>query len=62
MISIIIPAYNEQKNVKITINQIYKALDHLKIRNFEIIFVDDCSTDRTYDLAKSFENKTSFCI
>ena len=60
MISIIIPAYNEQKNVKITINQIYKALDHLKIRNFEIIFVDDCSTDRTYDLAKSFENKKKY--
>ena len=34
MISVIIPAHNEQKNVNVTITQIYKALKHLKIKNF----------------------------
>lgn len=60
MISIIIAAYNEEKNVKITVDQIYKALKYLKIRNFEIIFIDDCSTDKTLILAKSLSNKKKY--
>ena len=60
MISVIIPAHNEQKNVNVTITQIYKALKHLKIKNFEIIFIDDCSTDKTYIYAKLIANKKKY--
>ena len=60
MISVIIPAHNEQKNVNVTITQIYKALKHLKIKNFEIIFIDDCSTDKTYIYAKLMANKKKY--
>ena len=51
MIGFIIPA-NEQKNVKPTINEIEKAIKFLKLKNCEIIFVDDCSTDKTLKIKK----------
>ena len=60
MISVIIPAHNEQKNVKVTITQIYLALKYLKIKNFEIIFIDDCSSDKTYSYAKSISKKKKY--
>ena len=62
MISFIIPAYNEQKNVKPTINEINKAIKFLKLKNFEIIFVDDCSTDNTLIIAKNINTKKKLNI
>ena len=47
-VSIIIPAYNEEKNITST-------LSHLNLKWVkEIIVVDDGSDDKTYDLAKNF--------
>ena len=60
MISIIIPAHNEQKNVKVTINEIYQALKLKKIKNFEIIFIDDCSSDKTFSYAKSLATNKKY--
>lgn len=58
-ISVIFPAYNEQENIEICIivaNAILKGL----VRDFEIIVVDDGSTDNTkkicLDLEKRIEN------
>src|SRR3989304_1166892 len=50
-LSIIIPAYNEEKRIKKTLENI---LYYLSIRNYtwEIILVDDGSTDRTLDKAR----------
>jgi glycosyltransferase involved in cell wall biosynthesis len=62
MISFIIPAYNEQKNVKPTIGEIIKAVKFLKLKNYEIIFVDDCSTDNTLKIAKDLNNKKKLNI
>ncbi|QHJ11338.1 Dodecaprenyl-phosphate galacturonate synthase [Paraglaciecola mesophila] len=45
-ISIVIPAKNEEENVAPVVTEIYKALDD--IHDFEIIYVDDGSTDGTY--------------
>ncbi len=41
----IIPAYNEEKNIALVI-------DSLKKYNYQIVVVDDCSSDQTYQIAK----------
>jgi len=52
--SIIIPVHNEAKNLKILIPKIYREL---KNRKFEIIIVDDSSTDATSKVLKKFKKK-----
>jgi len=51
-ISVIIPAYNEEKSISETIEQINKVLYG---RNFEIIVVDDGSKDNTAKIAQEHE-------
>lgn len=50
LISVIIPAYNEEKNIQETINRVKKSLD--KTLDYEIVFVDDGSRDKTYQIAR----------
>jgi glycosyltransferase involved in cell wall biosynthesis len=45
-ISVIIPAFNEEENVEELYKELKTVISSLK-QNFEIIFVDDCSTDTT---------------
>jgi glycosyltransferase involved in cell wall biosynthesis len=49
-VSVIIPSKNEENAVRLTIEDVIKALDPLGI-NYEIIVVDDGSTDRTREEA-----------
>ena len=46
-ISVVIPAYNEQRNVSMLYNSLKQVLDKTK-KSYEIIFVDDGSTDNTF--------------
>ena len=46
-ISVVIPAKNEEKNLKPLIEEIYRALTG--VANFEVIYVDDGSTDKTFE-------------
>lgn len=49
MLSVIIPAYNEQENIEKTAETIYKILSENKIE-CEIMFVDDGSKDKTWEI------------
>lgn len=51
MITIIVPAFNEEKYIKKCINSILKQ----DYDGFEILIVDGMSTDRTKEIAKSFQ-------
>ena len=46
-ISIVIPAYDEEKNVSLLYERITNIMPHLK-KKYEIIFVDDGSNDNTF--------------
>ena len=50
--TIIIPVYNEAKNLKILVPKIYKEL---KNNIFELIIIDDDSSDGTYNVLKKFK-------
>ncbi len=52
-VSIVVPAYNEEKNIGDAIESLLQ-LDYPKDR-LEIVVVDDGSKDRTYDEAKRYE-------
>ena len=53
MISIIVPVYNEEKNVSI----LYENLMDVIEREYEIIFVDDGSTDNTFNELQKLHEK-----
>ncbi|MFH0876016.1 MAG: glycosyltransferase family 2 protein [archaeon] len=47
-LSIVIPAYNEEKNVVLLYDELKKVLGKLK-KDYEIFFIDDGSTDQTFE-------------
>lgn len=48
MLSIVVPAYFEEKNISLLYGEIVKVLSRSRIE-YEIIFVDDGSKDRTFE-------------
>lgn len=56
-LSIVIPVLNEEKNIKSLTNKIKKSLKYYK---FEIIFVDDSSSDNSLKTLKELQNKYKF--
>ncbi len=64
MFSVVIPLFNEDQNIILLLDEIYNVLK--KYENFEIVLIDDCSTDKTlykikeykrYDRIKIIHNK-----
>lgn len=51
LVSVLVPAYNEEA----TIEAALESLLHLDYPNYEIVFVDDGSSDSTLALARAFE-------
>ena len=54
--TIVIPVYNEAKNLRILIPKIYRELKNTK---FELIIVDDNSNDDTSEILKNLKKKFS---
>jgi glycosyltransferase involved in cell wall biosynthesis len=48
-LSLIIPCYNEEKILRIFFEEIINVLSN-SIFNYELIFIDDCSTDKTREI------------
>src|SRR4051812_46137849 len=52
-LSIVIPARNEEGNIGSTITALRDYLDSMDIRSFEILVVDDGSSDRTFQVVQA---------
>ncbi len=55
-VSVVVPVYNEEENVSELVERIHKSLSAAGF-SFEIIVVDDGSTDRTADVLKAIKEK-----
>ena len=55
MLSIIIPVYNAEKYLKECINSVLRQ----KLEDYEVILVDDGSTDSSLKICRSYESKNS---
>jgi glycosyltransferase involved in cell wall biosynthesis len=56
-ISIIIPAKNEQDTLPVLLQDLYRTISQLNGYRVEVICVDDRSSDRTAEIARSFGAK-----
>ncbi len=56
-LSFIAPAYNEEKNIDKLYQKLKLSILNLKIDQYEIIFVDDGSSDNTYKIIKELSQK-----
>ena len=52
--SIVVPCYNEEKALPIFYNEIIKVSKEFENVEFEYIFVDDGSKDKTLDLVTDY--------
>ena len=56
-ISIIIPAYNEEDSLPYLYERLTKLIDDIKNYEFEILFVNDGSKDKTLEIIKEYRKK-----
>ncbi|MGM5482433.1 MAG: glycosyltransferase family 2 protein [Nanobdellota archaeon] len=61
-LSIIVPAYNEEKNIPIFFNRLKTCLNDMGVKKWEVIFIDDGSTDGTYSVMKNIKSKNKRLI
>lgn len=52
MVSIVAPMFNEEDNLETTLSEVKKELASHEITNYEIVFVNDGSTDNTWEKAQ----------
>ena len=56
-ISIIVPAYNEEESLPFLYERLSKTMDSIKGYNFEILFINDGSKDKTLELIKKLREE-----
>jgi dolichol-phosphate mannosyltransferase len=62
-LSVVIPAYNEQENLRITIEELFFVAGTIPdISVTEVIVVDDHSSDNTYDAVKQMNDSKILCL
>ena len=55
-LSIVIPVYNEEESLELLYNSIINNLENTNL-NFEIIFIDDGSSDKSWNVIKTISEK-----
>ena len=60
-LSIVIPIYNEEENIQILHEKLKEVLDSLE-KEYEILFVDDGSTDRTLSILEEIQAKDKHVV
>src|SRR6267142_4105252 len=55
LISVIVPCYNEEQVIVETNRQLVATLENLEQTGFEIVYVDDGSSDRTVDILRELQ-------
>src|SRR3989344_2746583 len=55
-LSIVLPIYNEEESLPELMRELYSVCNSLN-KNYEIIFVNDCSTDKTYEMLCQYAEK-----
>lgn len=59
LLSLVVPAYNEEENVALFYSEVKRVFEN-KIENYEIVFVDDGSRDKTYsELSRLHEENSN---
>ena len=58
-ISVIVPCYNEEESLPLFYKEINKVIKKMSNVSFELIFVDDGSSDRTLNIIKEFSKDDS---
>lgn len=56
-ISVVIPAYNEEESLPILYDRMKKLMDNMENYEFEILFVNDGSKDKTIEIIKDMREK-----
>jgi dolichol-phosphate mannosyltransferase len=56
MISIVIPAYNEERNLEVLYSTVHDVMTSSGENDWELVIVDDGSKDRTWDVLRSVSN------
>lgn len=59
LVTILIPTYNEQEVLPMLYDRLVKLMDNLPQYNFELLFVNDGSKDKTLDLIKEMRKNDS---
>lgn len=56
-LSVFFPAFNEEKNIKSTVEESLIVLKNLKLKDYEVVVVNDGSKDRTAEIVKKIIEK-----
>ena len=63
LVSILVPAYNEEEVLNMLYERLVKIMDSIKKYNFEVLLVNDGSKDNTFSIMKDLRNKDKrFCF
>lgn len=62
-LSVVIPAYNEAENLAATVCELQEVIHQCpEVAQYEILVIDDHSTDNTFELVKSWKNSKIHCL
>ena len=59
LITILVPAYNEQESLPLLYDRLASLMEDQKKYNFEVLFVNDGSKDKTLEMIRHFRKKDS---